>query len=129
MARVTAHDQAHSTDGPGAGSGKARRSRRGAHRRLDGRGAVVVRDVDHDRQGAIPEVALTIRINGRPEQLQVDVRVTLLGALRDRLGPTGAKKGRDQGAVGALTVLGDGGSGLARLTLAGRLREHEAVTI
>jgi xanthine dehydrogenase YagR molybdenum-binding subunit len=38
------------------------------------------------------EVAAIMRINGRPERLQVDSRVTLLDALRDRLGLTGTKK-------------------------------------
>ena len=39
--------------------------------------------------------------------LRVDARVTLLDALRDHLGLTGAKKGCDQGACGACTVLVD----------------------
>ena len=37
-------------------------------------------------QGAIPQAAARIRINGRSEWLRVDARVTLLDALRDRLG-------------------------------------------
>src|SRR5260370_16805275 len=60
--------------------------------RPDGRGAAVVKDVDHGRQGTIPKVAATMRINGKSERLEVDARVTLLDALRERLGLTGTKK-------------------------------------
>jgi xanthine dehydrogenase YagT iron-sulfur-binding subunit len=97
--------------------------------RLDARGAVVVRDVDHEHPGTIPQVALTIRINGRCDRLEVDARVTLLDALRDRLGLTGTKKGCDQGACGACTVLVDGRRVLACLTLAATCDGREVVTI
>jgi xanthine dehydrogenase YagT iron-sulfur-binding subunit len=79
--------------------------------------------------GAIPEVAVTMRINGRPERLQVDTRVTLLDALRDRLGLTGTKKGCDQGACGACTVPVDGKRRLSCLTLAVQCEGREVVTI
>ena len=62
-----------------------------------------MRDTGHDHHGTIPEVAATVRVNGRPERLQLDTRVTLLDALRDRLGLTGTKKGCDHGACGACT--------------------------
>jgi xanthine dehydrogenase YagT iron-sulfur-binding subunit len=88
-----------------------------------------VRDADHDLQGTIPEVTVTIRINGRSEQLRVDARVTLLDALRDRLGLTGTKKGCDQGACGACTVLVDGRRVLSCLTLAAQCEDREVVTI
>jgi xanthine dehydrogenase YagT iron-sulfur-binding subunit len=91
--------------------------------------SVVMRDTGHDHHGTIPEVAATMRINGRPERLQVDTRVTLLDALRDRLGLTGTKKGCDQGACGACTVLVDGKRVLSCLTLAAQCDGREVVTI
>jgi xanthine dehydrogenase YagT iron-sulfur-binding subunit len=94
-----------------------------------GGGAVVVRAADQDRNRTIPQVTATIRINGRFERLQVDARVTLLDALRDRLGLTGTKKGCDQGACGACTVLVDGRRVLSCLTLAATCDGREVVTI
>jgi xanthine dehydrogenase YagT iron-sulfur-binding subunit len=47
-------------------------------------------------------------INGKPVQAQVDLRTSLLDLLRDHLGLTGSKKGCNQGACGACTVLVDG---------------------
>jgi xanthine dehydrogenase YagT iron-sulfur-binding subunit len=52
--------------------------------------------------GAIPEVAVTMRINGRPERLQVDTRVTLLDALRDRLALTGRRRAATRAHAGHL---------------------------
>jgi xanthine dehydrogenase YagT iron-sulfur-binding subunit len=64
------------------------------------------------------ELAVTLRVNGVAHELHLDPRVTLLDALRERLGLTGTKKGCDQGACGACTVLADGRRVLSCLTLA-----------
>jgi xanthine dehydrogenase YagT iron-sulfur-binding subunit len=88
-----------------------------------------VRDADHDQAKTIPEFTVTMRVNGRSERLRADTRVTLLDALRDRLGLTGTKKGCDQGACGACTVLVDGRRVLSCLTLTAKCDGREVVTI
>jgi xanthine dehydrogenase YagT iron-sulfur-binding subunit len=40
-------------------------------------------------------VEINCKVNGRPQKLEVDPRVTLLDAIRDRLDLTGTKKGCD----------------------------------
>lgn len=47
-------------------------------------------------------------INGAPVQAEFDPRTSLLDLLREHLHLTGTKKGCDQGACGACTVLVDG---------------------
>jgi xanthine dehydrogenase YagT iron-sulfur-binding subunit len=79
--------------------------------------------------GAVPEVAVSLQVNGAARQLQLDTRVTLLDALRDRLGLTGTKKGCDQGACGACTVLVDGKRVLSCLTLAAQCEGRQVLTI
>ena len=79
--------------------------------------------------GSIREVAVSLRVNGVVQRLQVDTRVTLLDALRDRLRLTGTNKGCDQGACGACTVLVEGKRVLACLTLAAQCEGREVLTI
>ena len=65
-----------------------------------GRGGGSAR-VHLDDRGVPAEVRLRLRVDGVPRELS-DPRVTLLDALRERLGLTGTKKGCNQGpAVGA----------------------------
>jgi xanthine dehydrogenase YagT iron-sulfur-binding subunit len=75
------------------------------------------------------EITVNATINGRAEQLWVDAAVTLLDALRDRLGLTGTKKGCDQGACGACTVHVDGRRVLSCLTLAAQADGREVRTV
>jgi xanthine dehydrogenase YagT iron-sulfur-binding subunit len=77
----------------------------------------------------IPEVAVTLRVNGVDHELRLDPRVTLLDALRDVLGLTGTKKGCDQGACGACTVLLDGRRVVSCLMLAAQCDAREVTTI
>ncbi|CAN5477153.1 hypothetical protein BH10PLA1_BH10PLA1_13170 [soil metagenome] len=48
---------------------------------------------------------VTLNINDKPYELQLEPRVTLLDALRENLGLNGSKKGCDHGQCGACTVL------------------------
>ena len=77
----------------------------------------------------IPEVAVTLRVNGADHELRLDPRVTLLDALRDALGLTGCKKGCDQGACGACTVLLDGKRVVSCLTLAAQCDGRPVTTV
>ncbi|HEY6140327.1 MAG TPA: 2Fe-2S iron-sulfur cluster-binding protein [Thermoanaerobaculia bacterium] len=63
-------------------------------------------------------IPVTLNVNGRDHHLRLDPRTTLLDALREHLDLTGTKKGCDQGACGACTVLIDGRRINSCLTLA-----------
>jgi len=93
----------------------------------------------HDRRAEVKEtvmavasqslLALTTSVNGAAYELRVASHETLLDALRDRLGLTGTKKGCDQGACGACTVLVDGRRVLSCLMLAAQCECREVTTI
>ncbi|WP_306224524.1 2Fe-2S iron-sulfur cluster-binding protein [Bosea beijingensis] len=68
-------------------------------------------------------------INGASVEIDVDPRTSLLDLLRDHLGLTGSKKGCNQGACGACTVLVDGQRINSCLALAVQYQEHEVTTV
>ncbi len=72
--------------------------------------------------GGAVVVQVTLSVNGEDHELSLDPRVTLLDALRERIGLTGPKKGCDHGQCGACTVHCDGRPVLACLTLAAAVR-------
>jgi xanthine dehydrogenase YagT iron-sulfur-binding subunit len=68
-------------------------------------------------------VPVTLRINGREQRARLDVRTTLLDALREHFGLTGSKRGCDHGQCGACTVHIGGKRVLSCMTLAVAVRE------
>ena len=82
---------------------------------------------EDDRDEATHTVRLTI--NGEAREIAVDARTSLLDMLRERAGLTGTKKGCDQGACGACTILVDGQRILSCLTLAVMHDGAEVTTI
>ncbi|HEV3087074.1 MAG TPA: (2Fe-2S)-binding protein [Candidatus Elarobacter sp.] len=76
--------------------------------------------------GPIP---VTLNVNGEAHALNIEPRVTLLDALRERLQLTGTKKGCDQGTCGACTVLVDGRRVNSCLTLAVMAQGKKITTV
>jgi xanthine dehydrogenase YagT iron-sulfur-binding subunit len=74
-------------------------------------------------------VKVAFRVNGATKTLELDSRVVLLDALRERLALTGSKKGCDQGQCGACTVLVDGKRVLSCLTLTATIEGKEVTTV
>jgi xanthine dehydrogenase YagT iron-sulfur-binding subunit len=74
-------------------------------------------------------IPITLNVNGKEHTLKLDPRTTLLDALREHLDLTGAKKGCDQGACGACTVLIDGRRINSCITLAAMHQGQKIVTI
>lgn len=72
---------------------------------------------------------VALQVNGQVHRLALDLRTTLLDALREDLGLTGSKKGCDQGQCGACTVLLDGRRVLSCLTLAVTAQGQSVTTV
>lgn len=75
------------------------------------------------------KVAVTLTVNGRPRDLEIEPRVTLLDALREELDLTGAKKVCDRATCGACTVLQNGAPVYACTVLAIAAQGSEITTI
>jgi xanthine dehydrogenase YagT iron-sulfur-binding subunit len=78
------------------------------------------------KSGVVP---VRLHVNGEQHDLQLEPRVSLLDALREYIGLTGTKKGCDQGACGACTVLVDGERINSCLALAVQYSNREITTI
>ena len=74
-------------------------------------------------------VSVQLKINGKAYALDIDPRVSLLDALRERLQLTGSKKGCDHGQCGACTVLVNGRRINSCLSLAVMHEGDEITTI
>ncbi|AXC11211.1 Periplasmic aromatic aldehyde oxidoreductase, iron-sulfur subunit YagT [Acidisarcina polymorpha] len=74
-------------------------------------------------------VNIVLSVNGENRPIQVDTRMTLLDALRNKLLLTGSKKGCDQGQCGACTIHMDGERRLSCLTLTVAAQGHKITTI
>src|ERR687893_1269721 len=74
-------------------------------------------------------IRITMKVNGAAKTLELDSRVVLLDALREKLELTGTKKGCEVGQCGACTVLVDGRRVLSCLTLAATLEGREVTTV
>lgn len=73
-------------------------------------GPALVKASEKDEQIAalFEKMPLQLEVNGKPYQLSVEPRTTLLDFLRETLKLTGTKKGCDHGQCGACTVHVDG---------------------
>ena len=72
---------------------------------------------------------MKLSVNGTTHAIEPDVRASLLDLLRDQIHLTGPKKGCNQGACGACTVLVDGERVLSCLTLAAQCEGRAVTTI
>ena len=83
----------------------------------------------NDQESAHGAMPVSLQINGVKYDLQLEPRVSLLDALREYAGLTGTKKGCNQGACGACTVLVDGERINSCFALAVQVQGREITTI
>jgi xanthine dehydrogenase YagT iron-sulfur-binding subunit len=83
----------------------------------------------HSAEAGRNTLEIRLAINGTTHALEVDPRVTLLDALRERLALPGTKKGCDHGQCGACTVLVNGQRINSCLRLAAMCQNCEITTV
>ena len=89
-------------------------------------GAAAAQTPPPDRQAP---VSVALSVNDQDYRLGLDVRTTLLDALREHVGLTGSKKGCDHGQCGACTVHLEGTRVLSCLILAVAVQGRKVTTI
>jgi xanthine dehydrogenase YagT iron-sulfur-binding subunit len=98
----------------------------GQRARTETTAVIETKDPTHAAEGAIP---VSLRVNGKNYNLQIDPRTTLLDCLREHLHLTGSKKGCDHGQCGACTVHINGRRVNSCLCLAAMYEGDEITTI
>ena len=86
-------------------------------------------DVAEAKAAVTDTARISLQVNGVTHRQELEARVTLLDALRERIGLTGTKKGCDRGECGACTVLVDGRRIKSCLTLAVMQQGREITTV
>jgi xanthine dehydrogenase YagT iron-sulfur-binding subunit len=84
---------------------------------------------EHEQANTATTSVVRVRVNGEAREITVDNRTSLLDMLRERAELTGTKKGCDQGACGACTILVNGQRVVSCLTLAVMHDGSEITTI
>jgi xanthine dehydrogenase YagT iron-sulfur-binding subunit len=93
-------------------------------------GTAVGAAADQGPSGLAPSLArVSLEVNGKRHDLELDTRTSLLDALREHLHLTGTKKGCDQGQCGACTVIVEGRRINSCLTLAVMQNGKRVMTI
>ncbi len=82
-----------------------------------------------DAPPLVSQQDITVRVNGADHSLPVDVRMTLVDALRELLGLTGTHVGCEHGVCGTCTILLDGQAVRSCLLFAVQADRHEIITV